>query len=97
MTSLLLIKQTKARTYLGGETLLKVLRLIFLILIVTLGGYMLLNPNFDLMPYLLYLLGVFSFVLGLIELKKDRKSFGGYVNISASAFIIFVAILLQYY
>ncbi|WP_100374775.1 DUF3953 domain-containing protein [Bacillus sp. FJAT-45037] len=72
--------------------MLKVLRVILSIFVFTLGGFALITQNFDLLPYSLILLGILTFILGLIELKKDQKSFWGYANIGASVFVIFVAI-----
>ncbi len=46
----------------------------------------------ELLPYSLFLVGVLTLVLGLIELKKDKKSFWGFINIGASAFVFFVVI-----
>ncbi|MFC7062320.1 DUF3953 domain-containing protein [Halobacillus seohaensis] len=59
---------------------------------VILGSYSLITQKFDLLPYSLFLVGILTLVIGLIELKKDRKSFWGYINIGASAFVIFVVI-----
>ncbi len=72
--------------------MLKVLKLILSIFVFTLGGFALITKNFGLLPYSLFLLGILSFVMGLIELKKDRTSFQGYANIGASLFVVFVVV-----
>ncbi|MDX5475031.1 MAG: DUF3953 domain-containing protein [Bacillaceae bacterium] len=72
--------------------MLKVLGVILSIFVITLGSFALITNNFDLLPYSLFLLGILSFVVGLIELKKDRKSFWGFANIGGSVFVIFVVI-----
>ncbi|RKL65248.1 hypothetical protein CR203_21475 [Salipaludibacillus neizhouensis] len=72
--------------------MLKVLRIILSISVVTLGSYSLITRTFDLLPYSFILLGFLSLVVGLIKLKKDKKSFWGYINIGASAFVFFVLI-----
>lgn len=60
--------------------------------VVTLGSYSLITRTFDLLPYSLLSLGFLSLVVGLNELKKDKKTFWGYINIGASAFVFFVVI-----
>ncbi|WP_106497226.1 DUF3953 domain-containing protein [Lentibacillus sp. Marseille-P4043] len=72
--------------------MLKVLSIILSVIVVALGSIALITQNFALLPYMLFLVGIHSFILGIIELKKDRKAFWGYVNIGASVFVIFVGI-----
>ncbi|MFZ3580426.1 DUF3953 domain-containing protein [Virgibacillus sp. DJP39] len=72
--------------------MLKVLRIILSISVVTLGSYILITRKMELLPYSLFLVGVLTLVLGLIELKKDKRSFWGFINIGASAFVFFVVI-----
>ncbi|MGJ9385560.1 DUF3953 domain-containing protein [Salipaludibacillus sp. CF4.18] len=72
--------------------MLKVLRIILSMSVVTLGSYSLITRTFDLLPYSLLSLGFLSLVVGLNELKKDKKTFWGYINIGASAFVFFVVI-----
>ncbi|MGY0694561.1 hypothetical protein ACW2QC_17565 [Virgibacillus sp. FSP13] len=55
--------------------MLKVLSIILSVFVVTLGGIALITQNFDLLPYMLFLLGIHSFVLGF-NIKKTEKILG---------------------
>ncbi len=59
----------KKKCTLGGKNLLKVLRIILSISVVTLGSYSLITRKFDLLPH--SLVGILTLVLGLIELKRQ--------------------------
>ncbi|WP_145543231.1 DUF3953 domain-containing protein [Virgibacillus sp. SK37] len=72
--------------------MLKVLRIVLSISVVTLCSYGLITQNLNLLPYSLFLMGLLTLVIGSIELKKDRKSFWGYINFVISAFVFFVVI-----
>lgn len=72
--------------------MLKILRIIFSVIVITLAGYSLITKNFEFMSYLMLFLGAFMLVTGLVELQKDRKRFEGYMFIIVSLFIFFVSI-----
>ena len=72
--------------------MLKALRIILAIVTMGLSSYCIITQNFEFIPYLMFLLGATLLVTGLIELKKDRKEFGGYMCIIASLFTFFVSI-----
>ncbi|MFP7226430.1 DUF3953 domain-containing protein [Priestia filamentosa] len=44
------------------------------------------------MPYSIFLLGVMILVTGLLELKRDKKEFWGYVCIILSLFAVYVSV-----
>ena len=72
--------------------MLKLLRIVFSIIVLTLSGYSLTTKNFELSSYMIFFLGALMLVTGLVELQKDRKGFWGYMSIIASLFAFFVAI-----
>ncbi|CAM3909184.1 DUF3953 domain-containing protein [Mesobacillus zeae] len=72
--------------------MLKILRIIFSITVLTLSGYGLITKNFELSSYMIFFLGALMLVTGLVELKQDRKGFWGYMSIIASLFAFFVVI-----
>ncbi|MFV8830369.1 DUF3953 domain-containing protein [Alkalihalobacterium sp. APHAB7] len=72
--------------------MLKVFRIIFSIIVVVLAGFMLLTQNFAFMSYLMLLLGVSILLTGVIELKKDKYAFTGYLSIFAALFVFYVSI-----
>lgn len=76
----------------GGSILLKIVRIILAIIVLTLSVYQLITDNFEVMPYSMLFLGALMLVIGLAELQKDRKGFGGYMCIVVSLFLFFVSI-----
>lgn len=72
--------------------MLKILKVIFSIIVLTLAGYSLITKNFELSSYMIFFLGALMLVTGLAELQKDRKGFWGYMSIIASLFAFFVFI-----
>ncbi|MGE6613710.1 DUF3953 domain-containing protein [Peribacillus sp. NPDC076916] len=67
-------------------------RIILAIFVLALSAYQLITENFELMPYSMLFLGALMLVIGLAELQKDRKGFGGYMSMVVSAFLFFVSI-----
>ena len=76
-----------------GYKLVKLTRIIFVLIIISLSTYSLISRNFDTMPFVMMLLGAFMLLTGLSELQKDRKKFEGYLFIVVSLFIFSVTIL----
>jgi Protein of unknown function (DUF3953) len=72
--------------------MLKRLRIFLSVIVLILSVYSLITQNFKLMPYSMFLLGTMILVTGLIELKKDKKEFWGYVCIILSLFPVYVSI-----
>ena len=72
---------------------MKLTRIIFVLIIISLSTYSLISRNFDTMPFVMMLLGAFMLLTGLSELQKDRKKFEGYLFIVVSLFIFSVTIL----
>ena len=72
--------------------MLKTLRIILSIGVLTLALYGLITKNFEYMPYLMMVLSFFILTTGLIELHKDKKAFWGYMSIGVSGFAFYVSI-----
>jgi hypothetical protein len=72
--------------------MLKRLRIFLSVIVLILSVYSLITQNFKLMPYSMFLLGAIILVTGLMELKKDKKEFWGYVCIIVSLFAVYVSI-----
>ncbi|KRF08078.1 hypothetical protein ASG89_16735 [Paenibacillus sp. Soil766] len=71
---------------------LKISKVILAVVIIGLSLYSTVTQNFELMPYLMLCLSVFSLVVGLIELQKARKGYIGYIFMIASVCIMFTSI-----
>lgn len=71
---------------------MKALRIAISVIVIALASYSLFTKNFGYMSYLMLFLGAFMLVTGLVELKKDRKRFEGYMFIGVSLFLFFVSI-----
>ena len=72
--------------------MLKTLRIILSIGVLTLALYGLITKNFEYMPYLMMVLSFSILTTGLIELQKDKKAFWGYMSIGVSGFAFYVSI-----
>jgi Protein of unknown function (DUF3953) len=72
--------------------MLKRLRIFLSVIVLVLSGYSLITQNFKLVPYFMFLLGAMILVTGLIELKRDKKEFWGYVCIIASLFAVYISV-----
>ncbi|RAS77472.1 DUF3953 domain-containing protein [Priestia endophytica] len=72
--------------------MLKRLRIFLSVIVLILSVYSLITQNFKLMPYSMFLLGTMILVTGLLELKRDKKEFWGYVCIIVSLFAVYVSV-----
>ncbi|RAS74481.1 DUF3953 domain-containing protein [Priestia endophytica] len=72
--------------------MLKRLRIFLSVIVLILSVYSLITQNFELMPYSMFLLGTMILVTGLLELKRDKKEFWGYVYIIVSLFAVYVSV-----
>ncbi|MGG0412592.1 DUF3953 domain-containing protein [Peribacillus simplex] len=70
---------------------MKIVRIILAIVVIVLSGYSLITQTLELMPYYMFFLGALILVIGLAELRKDRKVWG-YMNIAISLFVFFASI-----
>ncbi|NMD71247.1 DUF3953 domain-containing protein [Bacillus sp. DNRA2] len=70
--------------------MLKVLRIILAVIVVSISGYGLLTNNFEVQPYMMFLLGIMMLVTGIDELQKGRKEYG-WLSIIVFLFCIFVS------
>ena len=71
---------------------MKVIRILLGIIVIVFSSYILISRNYELMPFMMLLLGTLMLVSGIVELQKDRKKFEGYLFIIVSLFIFFVFI-----
>lgn len=70
--------------------MIKILRIVLSVVIIPLALYMLITKSFEWMPLNLFLLSLFTMVMGADEFIKGRKQYG-YLNVAVSFFIVFVA------
>lgn len=75
------------------EDILKILRIFLSIAGVVFASFILITQSFELMPYMLLVLGMSTLFTGVSELQKDKKAFWGYMSIIVSLFVFFVSIL----
>ncbi|WP_034746674.1 DUF3953 domain-containing protein [Halalkalibacter wakoensis] len=73
---------------------MKIVRNIFSAIIIVLAGYSLFTQNFEFMPYLMLIVSFSVLLTGVIELKKDKKTFLGYFSIFSSLFVFYVSITI---
>ena len=71
---------------------MKVSRVLLGIIVIVFSSYILISKNYELMPFMMLLLGTLMLVSGIVELQKDRKKFEGYLFIIVSLFIFLVFI-----
>ncbi|MFJ7826642.1 DUF3953 domain-containing protein [Psychrobacillus sp. NPDC096623] len=71
---------------------MKIIRILLGIIVIAFASYGLISRKFELMPFMMFFLGAFMLVTGLVELQRDRKRFEGYMFIIVSLFIFFVSI-----
>ena len=71
--------------------MLIILRILLSIIVFVLGGYVLISGNNEVMPYMMFSLGAMMLVMGIDEIKKDRKKMG-VIAIIVSIFIFYVSV-----
>ncbi|WP_186673750.1 DUF3953 domain-containing protein [Sporosarcina sp. BP05] len=71
--------------------MLKISRVILSVIVIALAGYGLITKNFEFMPYMMFFLGAFILVMGVLELQAKRMT-NAIISFLGSAFILFVAI-----
>ncbi|MBA2175013.1 hypothetical protein H0266_08925 [Halobacillus locisalis] len=69
--------------------LLKLSRLLFSVLVISSSVYILVTKNFDFIPYLLMALGASTLVIGISEVRSDKRNFWGYVSIAATFVVLY--------
>ncbi len=74
-----------------GISLLKFLQIILSITVISLAGYGLITEDFKFQPYMMLLLGLTMFVMGLREFQKGKKAYG-WLIIVVFLFILSVTI-----
>lgn len=76
-----------------GVNTIKLLRIILSITVIVMASSCLITSNFELMPYVLMIMGVNSFVTGNMELKAKRKT-NAIFSFFAGTFAFFVGIYI---
>ena len=66
----------------------------FDIFIIVIAGYALISQNYVVMPYLIFFEGVMLLVMGIDEMKKERKISGVFI-VAISLFSFYVALLIS--
>lgn len=71
--------------------MLKALTVILPIIVIVLAGYALMSGNDIIMPYMMLLVSVMLLVMGIDEIKKERKQIGIF-SIIISVVVFFVSV-----
>ena len=70
----------------------KILRIVLSLTTITLAIYVLITSNFEFMPYMMLSLGALMLFIGIVEIRRQRKAYWGYISIVVSLFVVYVAI-----
>jgi hypothetical protein len=70
----------------------KILRIVLSLTTITLAIYGLITSNFEFMPYMMLSLGALMLFIGIVEIRRQRKAYWGYISIVVSLFVVYVAI-----
>ncbi|MEI5907085.1 DUF3953 domain-containing protein [Bacillus spongiae] len=72
--------------------MLKIVRIILAIIVITTTSYSLLTEEYWLQPYSLFLLGLLMFVMGLDEFKRGKRALGSFLFITSmfSFIVLFI-------
>ncbi|MFD1926498.1 YczI family protein [Sporosarcina siberiensis] len=71
--------------------MLKILRIVLVIIGFVLGGYILISSNYEGLPYMMFVIGTMLLVIGIAEIKQNRKKMG-IVSIIGSLFVFYVSV-----
>ncbi len=77
------------------DVLLKILRLVLSITVLTLAGYSLISGKHELISYMMFFMGAMFLVIGIAEIKEMRKRIGIF-NILVSIFAFYVFLKVYY-
>ncbi|QDP41533.1 DUF3953 domain-containing protein [Radiobacillus deserti] len=72
--------------------MLNILRIILAVIVIAISGYGLITNDKELLHFMLLSLGALMFVIGIKELKKDKKGIWGYLSSAIFAFTWFTSI-----
>lgn len=75
----------------GKAVLLKILRGVLSILVIVLAGYSLSSGDFEIMPYMMFVMGAMFLAMGIDEIKETRKLMGTF-SILTSIFVFYVSL-----
>ncbi|RDU37189.1 hypothetical protein DRW41_10945 [Neobacillus piezotolerans] len=70
--------------------MLKLLRIIFSVIVISLAGYGLINENFEFQPVMMLFLSLVMLLMGIEEFQKGKKG-TGWLSIGVFIFILFVS------
>ena len=70
----------------------KILRIVLSLTTIILAIYGLITSNFEFMPYMMLSLGALMLFIGIVEIRRQRKAYWGYISIVVSLFVVYVAI-----
>lgn len=71
--------------------LLKILRAILAIIVISLGVYSLISRNYTVMPHTMFFMGVMLLVMGIDEFMEARKLLGIF-SMLVSVFVFYVSV-----
>ncbi|MEC5425871.1 YczI family protein [Virgibacillus sp. C22-A2] len=72
--------------------MLESLRIVLAIIVLVLAGYGLLTGNSEAVsPYMMFFMGAMLLVMGISEIRKERKRIG-FISIIVSLFVFYVSI-----
>ncbi|TGB02828.1 DUF3953 domain-containing protein [Halobacillus salinus] len=72
--------------------MLKISRLVFSILVIISSLYIVITKNFDWIPLMLVALGASTFVIGISEIRSDKRNFWGYLSLGATFIVLYTLI-----
>ncbi len=75
-----------------GNTLIKFVKVILAITVISLSIYCKTTSNFEMTPFIMLSSGLLFLTIGITELQKNRKEFWGYMSIIFSLLMFFVSI-----
>lgn len=77
--------------YQEATMLLKILRAILAIIVISLGVYSLISRNYTVMPHTMFFMGVMLLVMGIDEFMEARKLLGIF-SMLVSVFVFYVSV-----
>lgn len=72
--------------------MLRISRLVFSILVIVSSLYIVISKNFNWIPLMLIALGASTFVIGISEIRTDKRNFWGYLSLAATFIVLYTLI-----
>ncbi|MCA0971268.1 hypothetical protein LCM20_11740 [Halobacillus litoralis] len=72
--------------------MLRISRLIFSVLVIVSSLYIVITRNFDSIPLMLMALAASTFLIGISEIRSDKRNYWGYVSLAATLLVLYTLI-----